>query len=420
MRVQLPQIPFLKTFAVGLKMSARELFGLVHRKWIQVSLADKDFVLRQVAEDYVFKVCGLREYLYGDGELLTYDCVWRAISSGDRLSLLLVHRAALGRPSDEGVSNAGCSVLDLVWPRPSPTTAAERVTRDGVPSDGPTAGVMGAPPGASEPNQALRVTLRTASGLSQAEAGLFSVALTLSHGMESLESRQLSQLVAMEGAASWDVACEMGEISVGMRLNIAVYDESIDDGGSSPGKAQPAHAHAARLHCVGWASLSLFDELGAAKNGLHELRLWQDATAPDAAIAPCTSNLHDDAPVRLSVQLDCSPHSPRLMVDDGEAVAVDRAPLIALAEGFTKLLKAPDEAESRLLWSNRAALAVEVRFLPLLALCVPRRHGGCAAARRDLAAMLAGAAPLPMWAALQLIGPQYRYDTVVSANACWG
>jgi hypothetical protein len=182
--VQLPQIPFLKTFAVELKMSARELFGVVHRKWIQVSLADKDFVLRQVAEDYVFKVCGLREYLYGDGELLAYDCVWRAISSGDRLSLLLVHRAALGRPSDEGVSDAGCSVVDLVWPCPSPTTAAERVTRDSVPSDGPAAGAMGPPPGANELNQALRVTLRTASGLSQAGAGLVSVALTLSHGVE--------------------------------------------------------------------------------------------------------------------------------------------------------------------------------------------------------------------------------------------
>jgi hypothetical protein len=185
---------------------------------------------------------------------------------------------------------------------------------------------------------------------------------------------------------------------VGMRLYVAVYDETVDSG-SSTGNARPADGRVSRLHCVGWANMSLFDELGAAKNGLHDLRLWQDATAPDAAVAPCTINLRDDAYVRLLVQLDCSPCPPRLIFEDGEAVAVDRGPLIALAEGFTKQLKAPEAGavvESRVSRGRGAlfALARVVCSVPPRWLrctkgagchacgCCTFAHVDCAAARR--------------------------------------
>jgi hypothetical protein len=339
--------------------TAIDLYHMVRNRWMSVA-SDVQLL---AADDYVFKVCGARDFLYGAEALASYDCVRCALSSGTRLDLALLRKADLVPPAQ--LTSRMLSVVDTLWPSPGSLTAA-------------STDCSCAPQ--------LTILLRNVTrGPYLNDSRLFPVDATLSYGMETLTTLELFA----------GVPIDLGVVTPGMRLQLAVNDN----------RYPPPHS-------LGCANVTLHDESGAAICGPRQVWLR------DPALADKQYTLSDrdgrSICVLLDVQCCASPQQEHVAAAQPPPLScADPATALSLAESlFSACQMLISSDESAVLWAHRRTLASDSRFLPLIALSAPVLRQPDS--RNELMALLSSSPSslLPISVALQFIGPQFSDPAV--------
>lgn len=407
-------LPLQEKATRGLQASANssvdELIVAAFRKFQAFSKAAEG----KKPEDYILKVTGYQDFLFGPEPIIYYDYIRRCLSKEQDIVLSLVETNEIVKqyPKEQ---IGYISIVDKVLAVPEVEDTSLKVVSVNKKNVGLKLKVKRV--------EGVRMNTATGSDVS------YFVCMKLINGNETLIEPQFTKLspCSSDGNVIWDqvmfTSITIPNIPLGVRLQFAVYARTRPEGAA--GSSEASSVDPTTDQCIAWINFALFNSAGFMKTGLQAASLWSgDKCIPDP-VGSCMQNLCAKDP--MSIFIDFEPtmyfknpkfrsrlsEAPIAKMNKG-AAKLDAGGVMQSLENVIKKdsLMHLTEEEMMLLWDNRNLLVNDPRALPKVALSCPWTDDK---AVRDLYELIRFWAPLSASQAIELVGFKFS-DPIIRAH----
>ena len=286
----LPRDGIKKRLRVKPKTIVDEVIGLAFTKYIAVfpQVAEE-----KKAEDYILKVTGYQDFLFGPDELVFYDYVRRCISKEQEIVLSLVEREEIVKLHPQEKVDYE-SIVDEVLsvPHPDVRKTAKRLVN------------------VNSKNSGLKLKIKRVEGISvpfDANAMYFVRILFIQGSKEFMEPMYTSLSPENDCKASWEqvffTSVSVKNIPLGVRLQLSLWQRVVKKGAQDPQSVEPSDV------CVGWVNFALYNSDRFMKTGLHAAILWTKESGSTGPLQPdpvgsCMQNVFTKDPLSLFVEFE--------------------------------------------------------------------------------------------------------------------
>jgi hypothetical protein len=368
----------------------------------------------KVPGDYILKVTGFQDFLFGPEPIISYDYVRRSLSKEMDIILSLVETSEIVKQyPKERIDYV--SIVDKVLAVPQVEDLGMKVVS------------------VNKKNVGLKLKIKRVEGLTPPSGVdvMYFVRMLFIHGSANFMEPQYTKLSSLvDGNLIWDqvmfTTVTIPNIPLGVRLQFSLWQRVRPQGS---GASDPKSIDSATDKCIGWVNFALFNSAGFMKSGLQAAILWT-AVKEDEVLLPdpvgsCLQNVFAKDPITLFVDFEPSIYfkNPRMRPRLSEAPTskmskgaskLDAGGMLASLENIVKRdsLKHVSEEEKMLLWDNRNLMVQDPRALPKVALSCPWDDD---AKVRELYELLRFWAPLNAAQAIELVGSNFS-DPAIRAH----
>ncbi len=367
----------------------------------------------KVPGDYILKVTGFQDFLFGPEPIIYYDYVRRSLSKEMDIVLSLVETAEIVKQyPKERIDYV--SIVDKVLAVPQVEDLGMKVVSVNKKSVG------------------LKLKIKRVEGLNPPPGVdvMYFVRMLFIHGSVNFMEPQFTKLSALvDGNLIWDqvmfTTVTIPNIPLGVRLQFSLWQRARAQG-ASHGASDPKSIDAATDKCVGWVNFALYNSAGFMKSGLQAAILWTGkepgAEAVPDPVGSCLQNVFAKDPIALFIDFEPSIYfkNPKMRPRLSEAPTskmskgaskLDAGGISAQLESIVKRdsLRHMTEEEKMLIWDNRNLLVSDPRALPKVALACPWDDD---AKVRELYELIRFWASLTAAQAIELVGSNFSDPTI--------
>eukprot|EP01102_Stenamoeba_stenopodia_P009925 TRINITY_DN2950_c0_g1_i3.p1 TRINITY_DN2950_c0_g1~~TRINITY_DN2950_c0_g1_i3.p1 ORF type:complete len:1114 (+),score=230.47 TRINITY_DN2950_c0_g1_i3:111-3452(+) len=266
---------------------------LIEKAFKKICMAYKD-MQQKTSKEFILKVTGFKEFLYGDTHIISYDYIRKCLSKELPISLTLFHKETLLKSlrEEEVVSETkGSSLVDEVL-----------LLKDIEDEDSIEISAFDSP---------FRIRINGAENLpkneQEGEDSLIFVCAALYHSGVPIGEPAYSSLLIENPAPQWSQWLYFSNIKIsdlprGARLCFTIYRRMIPNSDPSSAWQKGKDAKDIPVACV---SLSLFDHRGYLRDSvMPAMKMWKKCRAdPTGTIS---ENITDSSPPFLSIEFESS------------------------------------------------------------------------------------------------------------------